>query len=126
MIFDVKPDAFKTMVSLRFLKIYNSQSENIHGHKFPKGLSSLPSNLRLLHWEEYPFKSLPQAFDPRELVELSMSYSQIKKLRARTKVGNAIQLSAYSIHYGHIINFNFCSEPQDVEKDQALSFPAAS
>ncbi|XP_013630634.1 PREDICTED: protein DA1-related 4-like isoform X2 [Brassica oleracea var. oleracea] len=85
MIFDVKPDAFKTMVSLRFLKIYNSQSENIHGHKFPKGLSSLPSNLRLLHWEEYPFKSLPQAFDPRELVELSMSYSQIKKLRARTK-----------------------------------------
>lgn len=125
MMFTVDPDAVKNINSLRFLKIYNSDSKNVHGLKFPKE-KFLPSTLTLLHWENYPFKSLPEDFDHRELVELNMPYSQLEKLRARTEVGNAIQLSPYTIHYGHIINFNFCSEPQDVEKDQALSFPAAS
>lgn len=88
LIFDVNPDAFKDMASLRFLKVYNSYSKNVLGLNFPKGLNSLPCELRLLHWENYPFESLPQGFDLRELVELNMPYSQLKKLRARTKVGN--------------------------------------
>lgn len=89
LIFDVNPDAFNKMVSLRFLKVYNSYSENVVGINFPKGLSFLPRGLRLLHWENYPFESLPQDFDLRELVELNMPYSQLKELQARTKVGNA-------------------------------------
>lgn len=87
--FSVNPDAFKNMTSLRFLKIYSSHSENLHGLKFPKGLNFLPSKLRLLHWENYSFESLREDFNLGELVELNMPYSQLKELRARTEVGNA-------------------------------------
>lgn len=88
LIFDVNPDAFKKMVSLRFLKIYNSYSENVPGLNFPNGLNYLPRELRLLHWEKYPFESLPQGFDLQELVELNMPYSELKKLWETNKVGN--------------------------------------
>ncbi|KAJ0261117.1 Protein DA1-related 4 [Hirschfeldia incana] len=114
LIFDVKPDAFKTMASLRFLKIYNSQSENILGLKFSKGLNFLPSNLRLLHWEEYPFESLPQDFDLGELVELSMPYSQLKKLTARTK--NLEMLKRIRLcHSRQLVKFCIHEYAQNVE-----------
>ncbi|XP_010420518.1 PREDICTED: protein DA1-related 4 [Camelina sativa] len=83
--FDVKHDAFKNMFNLRFLKIYSSCSQYTSGLKFPKGLDSLPCGLRLLHWENYPLQSLPQDFDVRHLVDLSMPYSQLRKLGAKIK-----------------------------------------
>nr|WID60887.1 CHS3 protein [Arabidopsis thaliana] len=83
--FDVKHDAFKNMFNLKFLKIYNSCSKYISGLNFPKGLDSLPYELRLLHWENYPLQSLPQDFDFGHLVKLSMPYSQLHKLGTRVK-----------------------------------------
>ncbi|KAG7551041.1 Zinc finger LIM-type [Arabidopsis thaliana x Arabidopsis arenosa] len=83
--FDVKHDAFKNMFNLKFLKMYNSCSKYIPGLNFPKGLDSLPCELRLLHWENYPLQSLPQDFDFRHLVKLSMPYSQLHKLGTRVK-----------------------------------------
>ena len=85
--FDVKSGAFKDMLSLRFLKIYCSNYEKDSRVLLPKGLDSLPYELRLLHWENYPLKSLPQKFDPCHLVELNLSYSQLQKLWGGTKVG---------------------------------------
>ncbi|XP_010492763.1 PREDICTED: protein DA1-related 4-like isoform X2 [Camelina sativa] len=114
LIFDVNPDAFKKMVSLRFLKVYNSYSENVPRLKFPKGLNSLPCELRLLHWENYPFEYLPQGFDLHELVELNMPYSQLKKLRARTK--NFEMLKRIRLcHSQQLVEFDIPFEAQSIE-----------
>jgi hypothetical protein len=88
--FDVKPGAFENMLSLRFLKIYCSSYENHYSLRLPKGLKFLPDELRLLHWENYPLQSLPQDFDPCHLVELNLSYSQLQKLWAGTKVSKLL------------------------------------
>ncbi|KAJ0251093.1 U-box domain-containing protein 5 [Hirschfeldia incana] len=83
--FDVKSGAFGNMLSLRFLKIYCSSHKKYSRVCLPKGLVSLPYELRLLHWEKYPLKSLPQNFDPCYLVELNLPYSQLRKLWGGTK-----------------------------------------
>ncbi|XP_010437375.1 PREDICTED: disease resistance protein RRS1-like [Camelina sativa] len=83
--FDVKPGAFENMVNLRILKIYCPRYAKRYGLRLPKGLESLPYELRLLHWENYPLKSLPQEFDPCHLIELNMPYSQLHKLWEGTK-----------------------------------------
>ncbi|CAH2046327.1 unnamed protein product, partial [Thlaspi arvense] len=41
---------------------------------------SLPYGLRFLFWDHYPLQSLPQDFDPSNLVELNMPYSQLQTL----------------------------------------------
>lgn len=63
MLFDVKPAAFINMLNLRFLKIYCPNYENLYGLCLPKGLQSLPNELRLLRWDNYPLASLPQDFE---------------------------------------------------------------
>ncbi|KAG7532629.1 AAA+ ATPase domain [Arabidopsis thaliana x Arabidopsis arenosa] len=84
--FDVKPAAFENMLNLRLLKIYSSNTEIHPVFNFPKGfLHSLPNQLRLLHWENYPLQFLPQYFDPWHLVEINMPYSRLEKLWGRTK-----------------------------------------
>nr|WID60867.1 CHS3 protein [Arabidopsis thaliana] len=114
LIFDVNPDAFKKLLSLRFLKVYNSYSESVHGLNFPKGLNSLPCALRLLHWENYPFESLPQGFDFLELVELNMPYSQLKNLKARTK--NIETLKRIRLcHSQQLVNFSIHEYTQNIE-----------
>ncbi|CAH2076518.1 unnamed protein product [Thlaspi arvense] len=85
LLFDVKPTAFENMLNLRFLKIYCSSHVNHCELCLPRGLESLPYELRLLHWENYPLHSLPQDFEPSHLVELNMSYSQLQMLWGGTK-----------------------------------------
>ena len=48
--------------------------------------SSLPPELRLLHWENYPLQSFPQDFEGQHLVELNMPFSKLKKLWEGNKV----------------------------------------
>lgn len=84
---DVNPKAFENMYNLRLLKIYSSNSESTQEFHLPKGLRSLPYELRLLHWEKYPLRSFPEDFDPRHLVELNMPYSHLQNLWEGTKVG---------------------------------------
>ncbi|CAN6866913.1 unnamed protein product [Brassica oleracea] len=84
--FDIKPAAFENMLNLRLLKIYCSNPETHPVISFTRGfLHSLPGELRLFHWENYPLQSFPQKFDPRNLVEINMPYSQLKKLWGGTK-----------------------------------------
>ncbi|KFK31592.1 hypothetical protein AALP_AA6G132500 [Arabis alpina] len=83
--FDVKPTAFQNMLNLRLLKVYCSALGAHPVINLPKGIDSLPNELRLLHWEHYPLQSLPPTFDPVHLVEINMPYSQLQTLWDGTK-----------------------------------------
>ncbi|XP_048596767.1 probable WRKY transcription factor 19 [Brassica napus] len=77
---DANANVFDKMCNLRLLKFYFSKVVENHGVSLPQGLEYLPSKLRLLHWECYPISSLPQCFDPKNLIELNMPNSCVKKL----------------------------------------------
>ena len=82
--------AFKSMKRLRLLKIhqdalYDSMVKYCKDVHIPKGHLTggfrFPSyELRYLHWDGYPRKSLPSSFHVENLVELSLQSSCIKKL----------------------------------------------
>ena len=84
--FDASPNVFDKMCNLRLLKFYFSELIENHGVSLPQGLEYLPTKLRLLHWEYYPISSLPQCFDPKNLIELNMPNSCVKKLWKDKKV----------------------------------------
>ncbi|KAG7532624.1 WRKY domain [Arabidopsis thaliana x Arabidopsis arenosa] len=129
--FDVQPSAFKNMLNLRLLKIYCSNPEVHPVINFPKGsLHSLPNELRLLHWENYPLQSLPQSFDPRHLVEINMPYSQLQKLWGGTK--NLEMLRTIRLcHSQHLVDIDDLLKAQNLEVidlqgcTRLQNFPAA-
>ncbi|XP_010536306.1 PREDICTED: TMV resistance protein N-like [Tarenaya hassleriana] len=82
---ELSPSALQNVYRLRLLKFYCSTTENQCKLHLPQGLNSLPDELRLLHWENYPLKSLPRDFNPKNLVELNMPYSNMEKLWKGTK-----------------------------------------
>ncbi|ESQ55424.1 hypothetical protein EUTSA_v10027276mg, partial [Eutrema salsugineum] len=73
-------NVFGKMDSLRLLKLCCSTSENECKLTLLDGLDTLPDELRLLHWEHYPLDYLPQTFNPENLVEINMPYSDMEKL----------------------------------------------
>ncbi|XP_013605067.1 PREDICTED: disease resistance protein RRS1 [Brassica oleracea var. oleracea] len=83
--FDLNPMAFEKMYNLRYLKICSSKPGSYSTIHLPKGLKSLPDELRLLHWENFPLLSLPQGFDTRNLVILNMCSSKLQRLWEGTK-----------------------------------------
>ncbi|ESQ41786.1 hypothetical protein EUTSA_v10012485mg [Eutrema salsugineum] len=112
--FDVKHDAFKNMYNLRFLKIYSSDSKYVRRLSFPKGLDSLPCELRLLHWENYPLQSLPQDFGFQKLIELHLPYSQLQKLGTRTK--NLKMLKRIMVpHSQHLVECDILLYAKNIE-----------
>ncbi|XP_020868110.1 probable WRKY transcription factor 16 isoform X1 [Arabidopsis lyrata subsp. lyrata] len=113
--FDIKPAAFDNMLNLRLLKIFCSNPEINHVINFPKGsLHSLPNELRLLHWDNYPLQSLPQKFDPRHLVEINMPYSQLQKLWGGTK--NLEMLRTIRLcHSQELVDVDDLSKAQNLE-----------
>ncbi|CAF2247693.1 unnamed protein product [Brassica napus] len=115
LLFDVKPTAFSNMLNLRFLKICSSSFENHDGLRLPKGLESLPNELRLLHWENYPLQSLPQDFDPCHLVELNMCYSQLQKLWEGTKNLKVLKMVKLC-HSQQLIEVENLCKAQNIEK----------
>lgn len=67
--------SFKDLV---FLEVYSEGSR--FDYTYLREMDYLPC-LRLLHWEEYPRKTLPLRFCQKNLmVELHMRYSQLEKL----------------------------------------------
>uniref|UniRef100_A0A3N7FGF9 Uncharacterized protein n=1 Tax=Populus trichocarpa TaxID=3694 RepID=A0A3N7FGF9_POPTR len=72
--------AFARMYNLRLLKIYNSEVGKNCKVYLPHGLKSLSDELRYLHWDGYPLKSLPSNFHPENLVELNLSHSKVREL----------------------------------------------
>ncbi|RXH97801.1 hypothetical protein DVH24_010126 [Malus domestica] len=68
---------FKVMSKLRLLIVDG-------GYKLNASLD-LPNALRYLSWKGYPLESLPSKFSPKNLVELHMPYSKVKKLWKKDK-----------------------------------------
>ncbi|KAL1218845.1 Disease resistance protein RPP2A [Cardamine amara subsp. amara] len=77
---ELSPTVFDKMYNLRLLKFYCSTSGNQFKLSLPQGLYTLPDELRLLHWENYPLKNLPRKFNPGNLVDINMPYSKMEKL----------------------------------------------
>ncbi|XP_055960860.1 disease resistance-like protein DSC1 isoform X2 [Mercurialis annua] len=79
------PKSFSRMPNLRLLKFYrHRQREQKPVFMLESGqseyLKCLPSMLSLIHWEEYPYKSLPSKSFMENLVELNMPNSNITHL----------------------------------------------
>ena len=96
--------AFVSMTDLRLIRITNPFDKHIRncfeGESWPQ-LSFRPNHcklhlngdpkflshkLRVLAWHGCPLKSLPSNFDPKNLVDLHMPYSDIEQLWKGTKV----------------------------------------
>ncbi|PRQ22471.1 putative P-loop containing nucleoside triphosphate hydrolase, leucine-rich repeat domain, L [Rosa chinensis] len=67
-----KPEAFSNLSQLSLLHIRNVD--------LPEGLTFLSNSLRLLDWSGYPLRSLPQNFEPDQLIELNLCHSNIEHL----------------------------------------------
>ncbi|KAK9950451.1 hypothetical protein M0R45_005942 [Rubus argutus] len=87
------PQVFTRMYNLIFLKFYSGMGfYKLFPYDPPFNISledgemehfldleSFPDSLRYLHWEDYPFKSLPSQ-SPKNLVELHMPKSKLERL----------------------------------------------
>ncbi|KAL0887672.1 hypothetical protein Bca101_011655 [Brassica carinata] len=76
--------AFARMSDLRYLKIYSSkcpqECDRDNKLNFPDGLQLPLSEVRCLHWLKFPLKEVPQDFNPVNLVDLKLPYSEIEQV----------------------------------------------
>ncbi|XP_031280229.1 disease resistance protein RPP2B-like [Pistacia vera] len=93
--------AFANMHNLRFLKFYTSRlSEelvNISKVHLPEELDYLSEELTYLRWDGYPFKTLPSNFNPTNLHELHLPYSNLEQLWEGTT--HAFKLELIDLHH---------------------------
>ncbi|XP_054796831.1 disease resistance protein RPV1-like [Prosopis cineraria] len=75
----LSPEVFSKMRKLKFLIFYNFGSEEFRMY-LPQDLRCLPNELRLLHWDNFPLKSLPPTFSAEKLVSFEMRNSQVRIL----------------------------------------------
>ncbi|KAH9726106.1 hypothetical protein KPL70_008133 [Citrus sinensis] len=110
--------AFTNMSNLRLLKFYvpkllgMSIEEQLSDSKvlLPDGLDYLPKNLRYLHWDKYPLRTLPSNFKPENLVELNLHFSKVEQLWEGKK--EAFKLKSINLsHCRHFIDMSYPSAP---------------
>jgi len=98
---DISARVFKSMRTLRFLRVYNTRCDtNVRVH-LPEDME-FPPRLKLLHWEVYPRKFLPRTFCPEHLVELHLTDTQLEKLWEGTQVGTFFNI--FVIHFEYLFN----------------------
>ncbi|KAF8115078.1 hypothetical protein N665_0030s0119 [Sinapis alba] len=107
-------NVFEEMDRLRLLKLHYPTSEKDCKVSLPEGLLSLPDELRLLHWERYPLESLPQNFNPENLVELNMPYSNLTKLWEGTENLEMLKRIILS-HSRQLTDFSWLSKATNLE-----------
>ncbi|VVB12434.1 unnamed protein product [Arabis nemorensis] len=111
---ELSPTVFERMYRLRLLKLYFLISGSHCKVCLPQGLHFLPDELRLLHWERYPLGSLPWNFNPKNLVELNMPYSNMTKLWKGLK--NLKKLKRINLsHSQHFSEFPRLSKARNLE-----------
>ncbi|KAJ8759481.1 hypothetical protein K2173_007094 [Erythroxylum novogranatense] len=81
---EIDPNVFKRMLDLKVLRFYTSGLERSKLH-LTERLPFLPSGLRYLHWDGYPFESLPAGFHAKQLVVLDLPNSNIKQIWEEVK-----------------------------------------
>ncbi|KFK28601.1 hypothetical protein AALP_AA7G018700 [Arabis alpina] len=107
--------AFQHMYGLRYLKICNSNHMKNLDFPFSEHHQSLPPELRLLHWENYPSLSFPQDFDVQYLVELNMPHSKLQKLWGTTKNLEVLKRITLS-HSLQLVNVDELKYSRNIEK----------
>ena len=78
------------MINMRYLKIYNTdcpqECDPDITLNFPDGLQLPLEEVRCLHWLKFPLKELPPDFNPQNLVDVKLPYSEIEKVWEGDKV----------------------------------------
>ena len=79
---NLSPWAFAKMENLRLLKFFVSGVQHIHGNKVhaSKGLESIFTELKYLHWYGFPLKLWQPNFQSENLVILEMPNSNVEEL----------------------------------------------
>lgn len=81
---------FSGMHNLRYLKFYNSccyrECEADCKLNFPEGLEFTLDEVRYLYWLKFPLKKLPKDFNPKNLTDLNLPYSEIEEVWEGVKV----------------------------------------
>ncbi|RVW79813.1 Disease resistance-like protein DSC1 [Vitis vinifera] len=114
-------DVFTKMNRLRVLRFCNAQISEIWDYAWKRGnydscknqypkcklhlygdFKFLSNNLKSLHWDGYPSKSLPSTFHPEKLVELKMSFSRLEQLWEGNKSFQKLKFIKLS-HSQHLI-----------------------
>ncbi|XP_018451198.2 disease resistance protein RPS4 [Raphanus sativus] len=76
--------SFSRMPNLRYLKIYNScchrECEADRKLNCPDGLELPLDKLRYYYWLKFPLRKLPEDFNPKNLTDLNLPYSEIEEL----------------------------------------------
>ncbi|KAL0730111.1 hypothetical protein Bca4012_026204 [Brassica carinata] len=87
--------AFAKMSYLRYLKIYSSQCPQECDRdiklNFPEGLQLPLNEVRCLHWLKFPLKEVPQDFNPENLVDLKLPYSNIERVWEDNKAASKLK-----------------------------------
>lgn len=83
-------DTFKEMNDLRYLKFFDSscpkECEADCNLNFPNGLRFTLEKIRYLHWLKFPLKIFPRSFNPKNLIDLKLPYSQLEQVWKGEKV----------------------------------------
>ena len=80
---NLTPHAFAKMEKLKLLKFYvsdvwwHNRSNKVHA---PRGFESVFTELKYLHWYEFPLKLLQPNFHSEDLVILEMPNSNVEEL----------------------------------------------
>ncbi|XP_027332811.1 disease resistance-like protein DSC1 [Abrus precatorius] len=121
---NLSSDVFRQMNKLRFLKFYSRLGERCNVY-LPTGLESLSNRLRYLHWSGYPLESLPSAFCPEKLVEISMPNSRVEKLwNGVQNVENLLKIDlSGSEHLIELPDFSMASNLQNVNLSGCVRLP---
>lgn len=81
---DCHTDVLTKMKRLRLVKLHGS--DHYGEVKLPTNFALPSQELRYLHWEAYPLKTLPPNFRGDNLVELHLRNSNIEQLSNKSKV----------------------------------------
>lgn len=94
---------FSKMSRLRLLRIRNAC--------FDSGPEYLSNELRFLEWRNYPSKYLPSSFQPENLVEVHLCYSNLRQLRLGNKILDSLKVIDLSYSEYLIKTPNFTGIP---------------
>ncbi|KAI4328630.1 hypothetical protein L6164_020966 [Bauhinia variegata] len=92
----LSPKVFEGMVNLKYLSFNNSSRLHISGNK----LDSLPKKLKYFSWDFYPSKSLPSKLCLKNLVQLHLRNSNVRRLWNGTQdLGNLKKINLYGCEF---------------------------
>lgn len=71
---------FEKMENLRMLHFESYDRWSKSNVVLPSSLESLPDGLKILRWDDFPQRSLPQNYWPQNLVRLGMRHCHLEQL----------------------------------------------